>query len=903
MTQEKMTREQLKKSRKRENKKSKKKATVGTWIKRIVLTTILIGVLGLLGGAGLFAYYVSDAPELDVEQLKDSITSELYDKNGEVFATVGIDENRKYIEYEDIPEQMRDAILATEDVRFFDHFGMDLWRLGGAVLANVRDGFGAQGASTITQQVVKNSFFNNDKLLKRKAQEAWLAIQLERELSKEEIFEIYFNKVLMSGTIYGFGTAAEYFYGKELSELTLDEMALLAGMPQSPNNYNPVKKPENAEKRRNIVLSLMVQHEKVSKAEADAAKQVDVVAGLLPEDERLELTSSKYPAFLDLVLSTLEEQDQYNLLSEGVKIYTTLDPKAQAIVENIMNDADNFPTETIQSGVAVVDTKTGAISAIGGGRDYKNRGYNYAYDLTTRSPGSTIKPLIAYGPAFEYLKWSTGETLVDEPIKYAGTNQTITNWDSKYNGTMTARKALYTSRNVPAVKTFREVDTEDKKAFLANVGIEAEELYESDALGGGNITASPIQMAASYAAFGNSGLYTDPYAIVKIEHRDGTVDNYKPEPTVAMSEGTAYMVTDILRDAVSGQSDSFASRADVSGVDVAGKTGTTNYSREDFQKFKLKSGSVPDTWFVGYSPEYSIAVWSGYEKRADAITTWDERYLPQRLYANIMGDLKGLVDNTTFKKPSSLVEATIEVGSVPLKLASDHTPAELRSTELFFKGTVPSAVSEKYKAPEVPAPIITSATFNDVGQTIDVNWSHAIQDIDENEDGETPVYTYEVAVSIDGGEKTIVQNSGSMNATISNIKLGSSYSISVTAIDGTYRSASATATVVVPASTEEPDVEDPDVTDPENPDGSTPPASDRPGQGNNNGSNNGNNGGNNNGGGSGNGNGNGNGNTDGESPANPGDDTNVETPEQPEQPEVDTGVESDNGVNEDTSNQ
>lgn len=884
MTQEKMTREQLKKARKRENrkgnKKGNKKATAGTWIKRILLTVVLLGVLGLLGGAGLFAYYVSDAPELDIEKLKDSITSELYDKNGDLFATVGIDENRKYIEYEDIPVQMRDAILATEDVRFFEHFGLDLWRLGGAVIANLRDGFGAQGASTITQQVVKNSYFSNDKLLKRKAQEAWLAIQLERKLSKEEIFEIYFNKVLMSGTIYGFGTAAEYFYGKELNELTLDEMALLAGMPQSPNNYNPVKKPENAEKRRNIVLSLMVQHEKITQAEADAAKQVDVVAGLLPEEQRLELTKTNYPAFFDLVLSTLEEQGKYNLLSEGVKIYTTLDPKAQTIVEEVMNNPKNFPTETIQSGVAVIDTKTGAISAVGGGRDYKNRGYNYAQDLTSRSPGSTIKPLIAYGPAFEYLKWSTGETLNDKPIKYTGSNQTITNWDSKYNGTMTARKALYTSRNVPAVQTFREVKTEDKKKFLSNLGIETKEIYESDALGGGNITVSPIQMAASYAAFGNSGLYTDPYSIVKIEYRDGTVENYKPDPKVAMNEGTAYMVTDILRDTVSGQPDSFASRAAVSGVDVAGKTGTTNYSREEFQQYKLKSGSVPDTWFVGYSPEFSIAIWSGYEKRSEAITTWNERYLPQRLYASIMGDLKGLVDNTTFKKPSSLVEATIEVGTVPLKLASEHTPAELRSTELFFKGTVPTEVSTQFEAPEVPAPIISSATYNDVGQTIDVSWTHAIQDLAENEDGETPVYTYEVSVSIDGAEATIVQNSSAMNAKISNLKKGSTYTISVTAIDGTYRSASATATVVVPGN-----VEEPDVTDPENPNESSRPEPNRPGQGNNGG---------NQGGGSG--------NNNGGSPPNPNEDededNDIEVPVQPEQPEVDTGVESDSGVNE-----
>ena len=520
MTEQKRTREDVKKSR-QGKKKTKQKSSFGTWFKRIIIAVFAVGVLTLVGGAGLFAYYVSKAPDLDEELLKDPISSEFYDKNGELFATIGIDEKRKYINYEDTPEDMVDAIIATEDARFFDHFGIDLRRIGGAVIANLRDRGFSQGASTITQQVIKNSFFSNEKKLERKAQEAWLAIQLERKYDKEEIFEMYFNKILMSGTTYGFGTAAEYFYGKEnLNELSLDEMALLAGMPQSPNNYNPVKHPESAEKRRNIVLGLMVQHGKITQAQADEAKLADVSAGLLPEEERNEMFTTEYGAFLDVVLSEIETNGDYNLLSEGVKVYTTLDPEAQKIVEDVMNNDANFPTEQIQSGVAVIDTKTGAISAIGGGRNYGNREFNFAYDLTSRSPGSTIKPLIDYGPAFEYLKWSTGETLVDEPINYTGSSQTITNWDSRYNGTMTLRKALYTSRNVPAVKTLREVGMDNAKEFLGNLGIKAKELVESDALGGGKVSMSPIQMAASYAAFGNGGRYTDAHSITKIVYRD-----------------------------------------------------------------------------------------------------------------------------------------------------------------------------------------------------------------------------------------------------------------------------------------------------------------------------------------------------------------------------------------------
>ena len=829
MTQQKRTREDVKKSR--QQQKKNQKSSFGTWFKRIIVGVIVVGVLTLVGGAGLFAYYVSKAPELDEELLKDPISSQFYDKDGELFATIGIDEKRKYINYEDIPEDMVDAILATEDVRFFDHFGIDLRRIGGAVIANLREGGYSQGASTITQQVIKNSFFSNEKKLERKAQEAWLAIQLERKYDKEEIFEMYFNKILMSGTTYGFGTAAEYFYGKEdLHELTLDEMALLAGMPQSPNNYNPIKHPESAEKRRNIVLGLMVQHGKITKAQADEAKSADVTAGLLPEEERTQMYATEYGAFLDVVLSEIEEKGDYELLSEGVKVYTTLDRDAQKIVEDVMNNAANFPTETIQSGVAVIDTKTGAISAIGGGRDYGNREFNFAYDLTSRSPGSTIKPLIDYGPAFEYLKWSTGETLVDEPIKYTGSSQTITNWDSKYNGTMTLRKALYTSRNVPAVKTLREVGMDNAKEFLNNLGIKANELVESDALGGGKVSMSPIQMAASYAAFGNAGRYTDAHSITKIVYRDNvTTKKYKPETTFAMSDSTAYMVTDVLRDTISGHADSFAGNAYVAGIDIAGKTGTTNYSSDEFSQYNLKSGSVPDSWFAGYSPNYSIAIWSGYSERKDAITTWDERWLPQRLFKYIMSDLKDLVPNETFQKPSSVVEATIEVGSSPLKLAGQYTPANLRSTELFVKGTVPTETSTQYEAPDIEKPFNVRADFNEAANSITLSWSH---NETPAEDGAQPKnYTYEVSMKVGDGAATVISTSGTKQVVIPNVQPGNNYVFSVVAIDGENRSGPGTASIYIDGdiTTDEPETPDVDEQTPPDTGGEQPtPPTDTP---------------------------------------------------------------------------
>lgn len=861
MAEKRRTREEIKRERQLQQKakKSKNKSSGSKWIKRILQSVVLIGLLILLSGAALFGYYVSKAPALDEELLKDPISSEFYDIYGELFATVGA-EKRDYVKYEDIPQQMIDAITATEDSRFFEHFGVDIWRLGGAVIANFRDGYGSQGASTITQQVIKNSFFTNEKKLERKAQEAWLAVQLERQYSKEEIFEMYFNKVLMSGRIHGFGTAAKQFYGKELSELTLAESAQLAGMPQSPNNFNPYKNPERAEKRRNIVLSLMVQHDKITETQANEAKTVNIAAGLVPEEQRIANNETKYPAFLDVVLSELEDNGDSSLISEGIKVYTTLDPKAQAIVENIMNNDANFPTENIEAGVAVVDTKTGEIRAIGGGRHYSDAfPYNFAYDNKTRSPGSTIKPLIDYGPAIEYLKWSTGQTVEDKPMKYTGTNQVITNWDSKYLGTMTAREALYTSRNIPAVKAFQEVGADRAQQFISKLGIKTKNLVESDAIGGGHVTMSPIQMAASYAAFGNNGAYNDAHAIKKIVFRDGkTSQSYKPKHTIAMSDYTAYMVTDILRDVVSNKPNASAKRAIVSGVDIAGKTGTTNYSSDEFSKYNLKSGSVPDTWFAGYSTNYSIAIWSGYSLRKDAITSWEERWLPQNLFKSIMTDLNQHNPSSSFKQPNSVISADIVVGSNPLQLASSYTPSNLRSTELFVKGTQPTDYSEVHVPQTINAPTGLTATYNDIAQLADVTWSHSSNTGDLESDIPDPV-TYEVAMQIDGGPSSVVTITSANAIQIPGIEQGKTYTFTVTAISGDLRSEPASVTLFVEG---EPVVEEP--IEPEEPNGGENPNQVEPpnnnGNGENNGSNNGNGNNGNNGNGNGN-NGNGNGNT------------------------------------------
>ena len=782
-----MENEQRKGGKRKPSSKGKKDKPKKSWLKKIFLTVVTLGLIGILLGGGVFTYYAVTAPKLDEETLKDPVSSKFYDINGKEFYTMGTEE-REHVEFEDIPQEMINAILSTEDSRFYKHHGIDFYRLGGAVVANLRDGFGAQGASTLTQQVIKNSFLNNGKTLKRKAQEAYLSVQLEREYSKDEIFEMYFNKVLMSGRTYGFGTAAKKFYGKDLDQLTLPQMALLAGMPQSPNNYNPFTNPDLAEKRRNTVLKLMYNNKKISKEEMDKAMKVSAKTGLLPKDKRISQSSSKYDAFVDVVLKELAENNDEKALEEGVSVYTTLDPEAQKVVEKTINNDANFPTKKIQTGISVVNTQNGEISAIGGARDYgPERGFNYAQALKTRQPGSTMKPIMDFGPAIEYLKWNTAHTLVDEPMTYSGTSQQINNFDHQFKGSITMREALYNSRNIPSIKAFKEVGVPKVKEFIKGFGLEPKELYESDAIGGGSVNLSPIDMAGIYASFGNNGIYIKPHSIKKIVYRDGnTVKTYTPEPKAAMSDYTAYMVTDMLRDVVGSKPGASGSLANVYGLDVAGKTGTTNYTGEQLREYGLPDGAVPDSWFAGYTSRYSMSVWTGYSSRKDGISSPAERQLAQNLFRIIMSQISQGKNTPAFKQPNSVIRS---------------------GSELYVRGTQVAAPPEekpdKEEEEKLDAPTGLSATYNEGSNSVSLSWNG------------TSGASYRVAVN----GKTIT-TTDSTSASYSVPAGSTSLTFTVIATKDGKTSSAASATVRISEETtepEKPETEEPDQPETEKP--------------------------------------------------------------------------------------
>lgn len=778
---------------KKTNNKKKKKSPAVTWMKRLLLAIVAIGIACFVFGASLFAFYASSAPEIDEELLRDPISPTFYAADGETEIPYITSENREYVNYEDIPKIMEDAILATEDNRFYKHSGIDVIRLGGAVIANITGGFGSQGASTITQQVIKNSFLTNDKTLKRKAQEAYLAFKLEQEFEKEEIFEMYFNKILMSGNIYGFGTASTYFYGKPLSELTLPEAALLAGMPQSPNGYNPFKNPERAEERRNVVLSLMNQHEKITTEEKEQAQAAPVADSLVPEGERQAQTaSSEHTAFMEMVEDELESLEGDYSLDEGLTIYTTLEPYVQERVNEAMA-SDLFFDDKVQSAMTVVNTKTGGISAVGAAREYTGDvRHNYAI-AKDRPVGSTIKPVLDYGPAIEYLGWSTGQTIVDEPYSYKDNDQEIRNVDGEFLGTMTMREALYRSRNIPAVKTLQEVGTENAGEFMSNVGLNMDNIYESTALGAADF--STVEMAGAFAALGNQGEFNKPHTIKKIVFRDGSTEQVvEPEPVQAMKDSTAYMVTDMLRDVVDvNVPGSTGKEVAISGLDMAGKTGTTNYSVENLREYGLDSSSAPDVWFAGYTTDYSISVWSGYPSRRTPIdTASDERLLSQRLFKNVMSQISS-PETARFEQPDSVIEQVVEVGSEPLKLASAFTPYSLRSSELFARGTEPNSVSQRYVVEDLATP--SGLRANVTGDSAQLSWNYGDDDV-----------SFEVSVEVDGS-RTVLNTSSSQSYTFNGLEEGKSYTFRVVAVNSTQRSDPASTVVEIAAAPEEPEEE------------------------------------------------------------------------------------------------
>ncbi|QAS50814.1 penicillin-binding protein 1A [Halobacillus litoralis] len=820
----------------RKQMKTSKKSKKSPKFKKIFMILLTIGIVLMLGVGGLFAYYVAAAPELDESKLSVPFSSKVYDENGELVADLAGDERRTKVTYDEIPTVLKDAVIATEDARFYSHFGIDFRRIGGAVLANITEGFGAEGASTITQQVVKQSFLTSDKTLKRKVQEQYLAIKLDQDYSKEKILEMYLNKNYYGAGAYGVAEAAETYFGKnDISKLTLPEAALLAGLPQRPSGYMPFDNPDLAKDRMSTVLSLMVQHGKITEAEAEEARQVNLKDILVEEQQQ---KTNPYQAFIDRVAKEVEKKmDGADIYKDGLKIYTTLDPKAQDQVEQLLSSDGpiSWPDEELRTGVAVTNTKTGAIKAIGGGRDYEKGNLNFATDIK-RQPGSTFKPITAYGPAIQYDKISTYHQIKDEPLEVNG--KEVNNFDNRFRGWVSARYALSRSLNIPALKTIEEVGLDRAKEFAEGLGIKFndDKIHQMDAIGGGT-GVNPVQLAGSYAAFGNEGVYTEPYTVTKVEvPGEGTID-LTPESSSAMNSYTAFMISDMLQTTMS---EGTGTAANVPGVPDAGKTGTTN--RGDF---------APDSWFNGYTTDYSISIWTGYDE--EKALSQAAKDIPKQIYRPLMASLSEGKDTADFKKPDSVAWVDVEEDSRPARLPSDYTPDSRIVTELFHVDNQPSKVSEVFQKLD-PVQSLSGA-FNEESGSIDLSWNY------EEKDG----VTFRIAASIDGGESRELTTTKETELEITSIDPGATYEFSVVAVsdnEDAENSDPATVQVQTPGSLQEEPTEENEDENQNEDDGNADQENEQENQdeGNNeNGNGNEENNDNNNGNGNGNGNGNENG--------------------------------------------
>lgn len=620
------------------------KPTILRLIKYLSISFLSLVIAAIVLGGGVFFYYVSKAPSLSESKLVATTSSKIYDNKNQLIADLG-SERRVNAQANDIPTDLVKAIVSIEDHRFFDHRGIDTIRILGAFLRNLQSN-SLQGGSTLTQQLIKLTYFStstSDQTISRKAQEAWLAIQLEQKATKQEILTYYINKVYMSNGNYGMQTAAQNYYGKDLRELSLPQLALLAGMPQAPNQYDPYSHPEAALDRRNLVLSEMKGQGYISAEQYEKAINTPITDGL----QSLKSVNS-YPAYMDNylkeVIDQVEQETGYNLLTTGMDVYTNVDQEAQKRLWDIYNSDQyvSYPDDDLQVASTVVDVSNGKVIAQLGARHQASNvsfGTNQAVE-TNRDWGSTMKPITDYAPALEYGVYdSTASIVHDVPYNYPGTDTPLYNWDHVYFGNITIQYALQQSRNVTAVETLNKVGLDRAKTFLNGLGIDYPSMHYANAISSNTTEsnkqygASSEKMAAAYAAFANGGIYHKPMYINKIVFSDGSEKEFSDAGTRAMKETTAYMMTEMMKTVLA---DGIGRGAYLPWLPQAGKTGTSNYTDDEIEKYIKNTGYVaPDETFVGYTRKYSMAVWTGYSNRLTPIVG-DGFLVAAKVYRSMM---------------------------------------------------------------------------------------------------------------------------------------------------------------------------------------------------------------------------------------------------------------------------
>ncbi|MCI1821497.1 MAG: penicillin-binding protein 1A [Megasphaera sp.] len=563
-----------------------------------IIIVLLIVVSAGLGFGYIFAAYQTLPPVSN--NMRPAASSQVFDIHGRLITTLHSDQNRIPIDINKVPQNLQNAFIAAEDNRFYDHIGIDPRGIFRAVWANVTHHGIAQGGSTITQQLAKNAFLSQEQTLKRKIQEAMLALEIERKYSKKEILEMYMNQIYFGQGAYGIQTAAKTYFGKDVNELSLAQCAMLAGLPNSPNYYSPFNKLEIAKERQSVVIDQMVKYGYINQAEGEKAKKADLELA----KQKQSVLNPETSYFIDYVSQQVAEKyGDDALYKEGLKIYTTMDSEKQhAAVKAMSNLPDNYKDANgltqPQCAIVSIDPHTGYILAMVGGRGQDS--FNRA-SMAERQPGSSFKPFV-YVTALQ--RDMTPDTvMVDKKVTYG--NWSPQNSDKTFSGSMTLSHALALSVNTIAVQLAEKVGPEKIIENAEKMGITTlvtkgspNDINYAMALGGLTKGVTPLEMASAYGTFANKGVHVKPTAIIKILDRNGNVleddsTSKKENKTQAISEKVAYEITAMLEGVI----DHGTGTAAAIGRPAAGKTGTTDDNK--------------DAWFIGYTPDIVTAVWIG----------------------------------------------------------------------------------------------------------------------------------------------------------------------------------------------------------------------------------------------------------------------------------------------------
>jgi len=665
-------------------KKNLARKIVKIFFLSLLLLTIssIVFIICYLAGVG-------EWQEFDPKSIRENmqLSTFVYDKAGEPYILLSGQQKRIYVTLNHIPKHVQNAFISIEDARFYQHNGIDVIRILGALVEDIKSGDIKQGGSTISQQLIKHSTLTFDQNFSRKLTEIMMAFKLEDAYSKDEILELYLNQIYFGAGAYGIETAARTYFSKTAEELTLSEAALLAGVIKSPSGYAPHLHMEKSLSRRNLILGEMLDGGFISQEEYDKAIAEKIVLHMQRDD------AYPYGYYTDMVLQeacSALSLTYSELMTGGYHIYTNLDPGIQGQLEAIAKDPSLFPGAAAdglnsECAVVVLDSSTGRIRAILGGREHTARlSLNRAISMR-RQPGSAIKPVMVYAPALEYAGYSTTSFLLDQPENFDG--YTPRNSGSNYRGWVTLRDCAAYSINIPAVKLLSEIGVDKAKAYASSVGIpfDSKDRNLSLALGGFTTGVTPLELCASYLPFAGGGYYEQPASVDKITDTKGNpVYAASGKRYSVLSPQSAFLMSSILSSSVEYGTSKNLKMQD---LPLSAKTGTSIYDDADNNK---------DAWIVAYNPEYVVCCWMGFDK-TDALHSLPKGVTGGTYPASLTGRLfSELYKNKTapgFIPPAGIVEAKISKKALQekyeVKLAGVYDSEDAVVTEYYTLENAP----------------------------------------------------------------------------------------------------------------------------------------------------------------------------------------------------------------------